>query len=290
MNNPLPLSTLDIDQDVRRRLSHSLQSIDEGNSEVYRSPFLNDLSADEILAKFDKVMMPHLDSLPFEMKEMELSNRAKFGPRSIAKPWSDRKESLLNYFADDNSDTANIPMIEEARSRLTPLSLSNSAERLKKNTSSGMPYLKQKGIVKDKTLDNAYRLLERNDPCVLFTRTQESGKTRNIWGYPMVNSLLEMSYFYPLLEYHKRNSPWQSSLGGPASVDTRITHLFAKKGGKQVVSIDFSAYDASVKSNLQALAWKYISSAFQPKYREILDEIAKTFGTIGIITPPCTLR
>jgi hypothetical protein len=34
--------------------------------------------------------------------------------------------------------------------------------------------------------------------------TQENKKTRSVWGYPIVDTLMELRYFIPLLSYSKK--------------------------------------------------------------------------------------
>ncbi len=52
-----------------------------------------------------------------------------------------------------------------------------------------------------------------------------------------------------------------------------------------LVSIDFDAYDASVKRVLQTAVRDYIKNLFQPSTHDGLDYVFDRFGTIGIVTP-----
>jgi hypothetical protein len=51
------------------------------------------------------------------------------------------------------------------------------------------------------------------------------------------------------------------------------------------VSLDFSSYDATVKSSLQKASFDYILDLFQSQYESELAYIAFRFKTIGLVTP-----
>jgi hypothetical protein len=285
MPNPQFIDDLELDQDVSRRLAQSLQSTIEGSQDVLRTPFLNDFEPSEILARFDKVIEPHLDSLAPGLRDLELSNRDKaLEPRSVAAPWKDRKESLVSYFRKTEATNDVGTYKGSDYRRLRPISLQNAVKLLKNNTSSGLPYLKKKGDIKERMLADFKNILARQDPCMLYARTQ-TRKTRNVWGYPAADTAEEMRWFAPLLRYHVANSEWRSSLRGPDAVDKRITHLFAKRGERKLISIDFDSYDASVKEQIQKRVFGYIKSLFQTQYSEEIDIIADRFLNIGIVTP-----
>ena len=148
--------------------------------------------------------------------------------------------------------------------KLRPLSIEKASLLLKNSTNSGLPWYTKKGDIKQTLVSNFKYYLDRQDPCVLFTRTQEQGKTRNVWGYPSADTLNEMRYYAPLLDYQKKLS-WRAALNDPHTVDRGITNLInnAMLSGKKLVSIDFSAYDASVSKELQSAAFDYIKSLFQ---------------------------
>jgi hypothetical protein len=152
---------------------------------------------------------------------------------------------------------------------------------MKGSTSAGLPYLRRKSEV----------IIDPNDnldwPCVLFTRTQEEGKTRDVWGYPMGKLALEGRYFLPYFEMFRRH-PIFAAYGGPDEVDEGVSKiLFAKERDDVVYSEDFSSYDNSIPPELSTTVFNYIRSAFQ-KHVEHSDNIARisdNFVNIGISTP-----
>lgn len=119
---------------------------------------------------------------------------------------------------------------------------------------------------------------------MLYTRTQEQGKTRNVWGYPMSDTLYELRYYVPWLNLEKA-LPWRTALLGPDQVDKAITyHLKTKSPDQRVVCVDFENYDASVRPLNIMHAFEYIASNFQ----DIDDELSwmsRRFSTIEIMTP-----
>ncbi len=277
-----PITSINLDSDVTKRLSQSLASIETGSDEILRTPFLKDLSEAEALQKFDNVVLSQIENLPQALQELELSNREKFGPRSISVPWIQRRATLEEYFQPD-SQQESIGTVHKSSGRLRRISNANALKLLKNQTSSGLPKLKKKVVVKPKLLSTLDDQLEEKYPCVLYTRTQEALKTRNIWGYPISDTLNEMTVFQPLLGYHKTHSSWRSSLSGPDSVDRRITHLLNLPG--KYVSIDFSSYDAYVRAHLQESVKFYVQSLFQSSEHEHINTIFSRMGEIGIVTP-----
>uniref|UniRef100_A0A2V0RA83 RdRp n=1 Tax=viral metagenome TaxID=1070528 RepID=A0A2V0RA83_9ZZZZ len=276
-----PLSSINLDSDVIKRLSQSLDSIVTGNQDNLRTPFLKELSEAEVLKKFDSVVESHIEKLPQALVDLELSNRDKFGPRSISTPWTERRASLEEYFQPDvDKESINT---HSTGGRLRQISNANALQLLKSQTSSGLPKLKKKAVVKPILLASLEDQLKAKYPCVLYTRTQELQKTRNVWGYPISDTLNEMKLFSPILAYHKTHSSWRSSLLGPDSVDRRITQLLNLPGKR--VSIDFSAYDSHVKLHLQTSVRDYIKSLFQVSEHEDIDSIFVRMNEIGIVTP-----
>lgn len=284
------LNSLDLSNDVIRRLSLNLSSIVEGRDEVFRSPTGGDLSPDSILNGWDAIYQETLENIVPELQDMEMANRSKFGPRSIAVPWSERKQSVYDSFkrSDALKSLPNQQRISPPsnRSRLRPLTLKKAASYLKPSTNSGLPFYVKKRNVLDDVLVNFDSLIKRKDPCVLFTRTQENKKTRTVWGYPIADTLNEMRFYRPLLDYQK-TLEWRSALTTPENVDNNMTNLIlmSRLLDNPIVSLDLSQYDTTVKGEQQKAAFSYIKTLFQSSYHEEIDYIAERFLNIGLITP-----
>jgi hypothetical protein len=278
------IDSLDLSPEASDQLSRMMSRIVQGDDAVIEGPLA---SVPNIEKKFKdwfetmQLKIPLLDVL----LNVENSNQDKFGPRSIALPWKERKPGTLAYFETEDTDLPKIK-IPQAVARLRPLSLDTASDYIKRTTNSGLPYLVKKGRVLDYAVANFDQLLSRMDPCVLFTRTQEGKKTRPVWGFPIADTLNEMRYYRPLLEFQK-SSGYRAAVIGPEAVDTAVSELmkFAFINDLKLLSIDFSAYDTSISPELSRLCFDYIKSLYQTTYTDELEYIMGRFITIGLCTP-----
>lgn len=284
MSSQFNLHNLDVSDLVKSKLVQNLRGTVDGSDKVVVTPLGKNNDPETLLSGWDKVFQDNNSRMNSALLEIEESNRGKYGPRSIQKPWKERKDSLSAYFRDHKAPpvSSNVSL----GNKLRPLSVEKATQLLKNSTNSGLPWYTRKSDIKDELIKDFKYYLDRKDPCVLFTRTQEQGKTRNVWGYPSADTMNEMRYYAPLLNFQKQQS-WRAALNSPDSVDRGITNLVndALLSGMKLVSIDFSAYDASVGEELQRAAFEYVTSLFQPDCAEDLEYIAHRFNTIGIITP-----
>lgn len=280
------LKSLGVDDSVVNKLSLNLTSIYSGSENVYLTPIGKDNNIDELIGFVTSMLESNSSKISSNLLKLEQSNLSKMGPRSIAKPWLDRKESLYDYF-EHQTDPQNLKLsFSSPKINLRPVSVSEGIKYLKPNTNSGLPFYTRKSKIIDDLKNDFNKLILREDPCVLFTRTQEGGKTRNVWGYPVADTLNEMLFYQPLLN-HQRKENWRAALLGPDYVDKLISNLLNRSGsnGLTLLSVDFSAFDASVGKNLQIKCFDYIKSMFQTSYNDDIDYIRHRFNTIGILTP-----
>lgn len=283
------LRGLNLDQDVTKRLTYDLLRTVEGNDQVFLTPLGKDNNPLDLLKAWDEIVLSNKHRLNEALIELESSNRDKFGPRSIALPWKSRKDNLSSYFDEDKCRIPFrylLPPNLKGKGSLRLLEVKNAAKYLKTNTSSGLPFLKKKRYIRDRLIDKFEYYLQRKDPCVLFTRTQENLKTRNVWGFPVADTLNEMRCYVPLLSYQKRLN-WRSALTGPDEIDFALTRIIdtANSTGQLIISLDAKAYDSSLRSKLQEASFGYIKSLFQPSCSSDIDYMAERFKSIGIVTP-----
>lgn len=281
------LNSLNLSEDVIRQLSRNLTSIVKGSNVSYLTPLGKHNDPNSLLSEVDKIIDKYtLDgSINSNLSNLESSNKLKFGPRSIAKPWSERRDNVKQYYKNDESG---IPFIFSSQSRLSnlrPISVANSIKKLKNNSNSGLPYFTRKGSLKSRLESDYNKNYGSDQPCVLFTRTQEAGKTRTVFGYPVYDTIKENRYYIPLLNYQKEQI-YRNSLKGPGFVDDKICNLIlAKRQDQRLLSIDFSGFDTTITTSLQKACFNYIKDLFQPKYHKEIDEIFHRFNTIGLLTP-----
>lgn len=279
------LYELDLEEDVTNRLSVYLNNVLKGNSTSIVTPIAKDIDPNSILAEWDSFFEANKYKLNSTLIDLEYSNRSKFGPRSIAKPWKDRVSDVKSYFSNKQC-RFNSPKFNMKKGFLRPIRISKAVNYLKNSTSAGLPDYVKKKVVKNSLVENFDDLLSRQDPCILFTRTQEGNKTRTVWGFPVVDTLNETMYYQPLL-VHQKGLVWRSALLGPEYVDKAISTLIAKakQADLLLVSVDFSTFDASVSKKLINSAFGYIKSLFQSSYHVQLEYIKNRFINIGILTP-----
>lgn len=284
------LKYLNVDVEVIRRLSQLLIMTVQGKEDALLTPIAKEHTPTLLLSEFDKVFNANSHKMNDVLKDLESSNKAKFGPRSIAIPWKDRKSSLFSSFEAKEIDNIK-DNLDYGSHRLRPLSLEQASKHLKNDTNSGLPYYIRKGLVKERVLGKFEELLKRKDPCILFTRTQEQGKTRNVWGYPIADTLNEMRYYFPLLSFQKKLS-CRSALLGPDAVAQALTKLIteAVRTKQTLISVDFTAYDTSVKYQAQKIAFEYIKRIFQRDCAKDLEYIFLRFNEISILTPDGVIK
>lgn len=285
------LANLNLDNLVIDKLTLHLNNLVRGNNLVLLTPIGEKVGPDVILKEFDSIFNSpsNLSLLDKDILSIELANRSKYGPRSISQPWSERKSSLLNYFANHKigPDLLNYSVSSRDRFKLRPISYDMAIKTLKNSTNSGLPFFTKKGLVKPLYASSSHLANTKSFyPSVLFTRTQEGNKTRDVWGYCMAATIFESRYYRPLLDYQKKLS-WRSALLGPNDVDRRVTDLVNSSllRGSYLLSIDFSKYDASISGKLINYAFGYVKSLFQRDFHNEIDTIKDFFYSGGIVTP-----
>jgi len=274
--------------EARQRLSLLLDGIIEGKDKVLLSPLGENINPIEILQGWDSIFKDNVGDMNDILLELEINNRSKYGPRSIAVPWADRKEGVLGSFEEANGRKQLIKWVPAPYKRLRPLSVQNAVKYIKRQTNSGLPSLLKKGTVLDSMNwgskdDPQYNLFW---PAVMFTRTQEQRKTRTVWGYPLLAVLFEMCYYRPMLEF-QRGLPWRAALRSPDDIDQAITDLilYAIEMGMSLVSIDFRNFDDSVKYPLQEWFFRiYCTALYQADTFEWAS-LLKIFSSIPLVTP-----
>jgi len=285
---------------AKSSLPNLLSRTVEGSDRVQSTPLLEDLGGQSsAIKKWDLIYAKHKDDLPEPLVALEEKQKEKIGPRSIQKDWNERLPSVQEYFDPPKPILYSGLQLREiaeavafrdgARRNLRPVDLDKVLRKLKGGTNSGLPFLVKKGKILSK-LKKLYKALERlylkgGSPCVLYTRTQEQGKTRAVWGYPVYLVMRELRFFIPYLEVEKK-FPTRAALGGPGEVDNAIGRAFVNKNRDETfVSADLTAYDASIQPKLLDLAGHYTAQFFQPAYEKEIKWISTQMANVGLITP-----
>lgn len=286
------LNTLRLKPEVKSRLNSYLMNLSSGSDDVIVAGMCNDIRPETLLAEWDVFFNAHKHKLNSDLLKLEVESRGKFGPRSICQPWSERVHNVREHFSSHGQVNISIKPYRNRRI-LRPKSFKESVKFLRNSTNSGLPYFCRKSNIKSKLLeliDNGKfrdELLSRKDPCILFTRTQEGGKTRDVWGYPVADTLFEMSYYQPLLQYQKKLS-WRSAINDPETVNKAVSSMVNKCLNNRdfsLVSIDFSAFDRSISPDLSRACFQYIKDLYHDDYHQDLEQICDRFINIPLLTP-----
>ena len=278
-----------LSEDAKRRLSRNNEMLLEGSDDVIISPAMKSVKDSEI-EDFVRGTFSSGEYTEY-LISIEESNLAKLGPRSIAKPWSERRPDLEAYFTD-------VPILsyEEFRdfkveysstlsieSRLHPVSQETAVANLESASAGALPYMQKKGYLREKGL--ATERYVDIFPCVIYTRTQEGGKTRNVMGVGISDVIREMRYHQAFLPTEKKYA-WRAAIVSPDAVDVAISRMMNSKSPNDTIEcLDFSAYDASITPNLSGRAFAFIASHFADKFSREIYDIYVRFATIPFYTP-----
>lgn len=300
LNVAQPLNSLRdrYSNDGFQRLSHSLNRVEQGNTEVYSTPLNEKFSP--IMERVDEMFQRRSNELDAELLNLELRNKDNMGPRSIAIPFSERVPQLEvsydSYKGKDPSDLADLivdnPYLKKFMNRLRMISVQNASKLLKPQTGAGSPYFQKKGKVMSialKDYSESDSVLFDDEPAVQATRTQggKDNKTRTVWVVSILRILTEMRMFVPVLDVEKQ-LPWRHALRGPESVDAKVTSMFESMAANpkfSLLSIDFSHYDDSLKHELLNQVGKVTSRLFQRGDNIAVEDVFDTLSSMGLITP-----
>ena len=268
------------------KLSNILNNTVTGSDKVIMSPVAKRLNNDNAITTTYIKFYESLDksTWPTELLDLEQKQIEKIGPRSIQKPWSERKDSTATSFNKSTATTSCVPGKSPVNvrdiNRLRPVSEATAIKKIKKNTSSGLPLLVPKG----EAIANSDK--RERWPAMLYTRTQEQGKTRDVWGMSLNDILNELPFFLPVLDWMKKQ-PWLSALSGPEKVNEVMHDIIhsAISNGFKIVSTDFISFDANTKGPARDCAWNNYISLFQKEYHDELRDISNTFSNVGLVTP-----
>lgn len=284
------LPRLKIKEEVKiAKLANHLSGTLKGTEDIVKTPIATLQDPVYTFCEWELIFEENEHKMNKPLLELELLNSNKFGPRSRALPWSDRLASLKASYTNQEKDRK-YDFDKHKRLKgpgnLFPDTLEEAMCQIKMNTAASLPFMEKKWKVKDELLKNFDEILNRNDPAVIYTRTAEKRKTRNVWGFPFAQTLFEMMFFLPFMVYSKTKD-YHVSLVGPEAVEKKITELVqeAIRTDRILYSVDFAAFDASVWYQIIIEAFNYVKSCFHPQFHEFIDYICERFISIAIVTP-----
>jgi len=284
------------------RLESSLGSAKEGRTLDLVTPIIGRSSDNyaERRAYFRDWLLPKTRTRFEELNNAELNQSEKMGPYSIQLPWHERRDNLLAYYSrgDISIDYARLQeaidvVSTRLPSQLVPKTTLTAYHHMPKNTNLGAPWFTSNKEYLPLVLRKAQEVERRGfpnlgDPCIVFWRGQPTGlgtvpKQRTIWGYPHYITIHELRLQMAFFEWAVNDevfSAWVSS----DAVDKVITNVIASKSGN-ILSVDFSGFDASVPPVLVRAAFELLRRMFTKGSDKLISYVEELFLTIPIATP-----
>nr|UDL14512.1 MAG: putative RNA-dependent RNA polymerase [Picobirnavirus sp.] len=286
------------------------QHVEDGQPDVYRTPFYKGRSVDSLLKDWDKELSQIQERFP-ELYEFEKDLGKKVGPMSVMKPLKDRMKDIDSYY--DSILLESKPISEQAiRSAskewadvagIRIRGQRKTVETMKKSTNSGSPYFTKRSRVINDTIPcgithrghTVHQSLPGSewDACaVLGWRGQEGGpspddvKQRVVWMFPFAVNVAELQVYQPLImAMQSGQKPHVPAWVSMEQVDRAITDMFDTKGKDDlVICTDFSKFDQHFNKDLQECAAKCLLSLFTPgaDFEEWLREVFPVKYTIPL--------
>lgn len=241
------------------------------------------------------------------LDDAENLQREKIGPYSIMLPYEDRRDSVLEYFKtkdvsidEDLLGTA-IELVAEILPphSLQAVSVDTAFKAMPRNTNLGLPWMtsdsKYYPMVKDSAkmiIDSGFQN-DPNYPNLLFWRGQPRGltevsKNRVVFGVSHVYIILEEMLQIPLLDALTAFPSFCAWVGGDET--NRVITSLIDNAHQEILSVDFSGYDASICELLIRAAFSVIRSWFSQDDRELVEFVEHKFLTTGLLTPDGILK
>jgi len=290
---------------ARMRVASSLAATTSGREVDLVTPIIPDGVPDLWREKYRNELLPRVTNSGYSgIDQFEVEQAEKIGAYSIMAPYADRRESVNVYFSQ------NVPSVNSAALRravelvssnhplhsLRPLSLESVLKVMPKGTNLGAPFFtNDEELIPDvlersrSAMRDRFRSREwSEDPCMLYWRGQPKGiglpsKNRVVWGYPHWITLLEIAFQRPFqnaLLHLPQHAAWVSL----DQVDYVMTGLL-DRAQHEILSVDFSSFDASVPRLFIDIAFEMVRRAFVHESHYIINFIQDRFLHIPIWTP-----
>lgn len=284
------------DPDSVVRLNNAMLRSSEGVSVDYRSPLYDGRSREEIVSLFKEIGLfghPEMD----QIDEEEID---KIGTYSIRLPFEKIRDSLFEYFQNDNP-LGETQSFEIARGKILSLipfrslrraSLTSAFQKMPTDTNLGAPTWSRSREYAGSYLERATSIESYLDiePFTLFWRGTANGtsipKQRHVMGADHVDTILWETILIPLLDVLRDKSGF-SAWKSPNDVDLAITELltFAKRNGREVVSGDHSKFDTRLSRHIINVCFDFIESSFSAADAPIINILREEFLYTGVICP-----
>uniref|UniRef100_A0A2V0RAJ9 RdRp n=1 Tax=viral metagenome TaxID=1070528 RepID=A0A2V0RAJ9_9ZZZZ len=272
--------------------SGNFLSINAGKAPTPRTPLFKDLSEDQVLAEWYKVL-DRYESMDVytPLVEYDKSRRSKVGPQGGLRPLEERMDDLMAYWnlqpsrevTDNYLSDLDEDIIKEMRDELfgvisdrRPLTPQTVIERDLRDgkliTNSGTPDYGKRND--PEIIANAISAVQdgswKDYYMILGSRSQR-GKERFIFIAPFALNIVEKMYLYPLMDIiRSRNIPFFSAWEGFAEVERGFATQNFFTEGNYYVQQDYTAMDKYFNEACAELVAAIISPVFQKSYEDDL--------------------
>lgn len=288
--------------DAENRVTRSLERAKVGFAKDLVTPLVADRNNPiegrlEVIGQWDDFVYTRYDWL----NDLEDNRRNSIGPYSIMLPYDKRKEQVESYFHQVevvlnqneldyalNQVTALVPR------RLNAVNLETAFWDMPRGTNLGWPFFSSDFEEYGRSSLELARDWERQGfqtltpPCSLYWRGQPRGleedpKQRTVWGYSHSVIAHELRLQIPILHSLRKRLEFSAWVSQDA-VDNAVTITMDEAKG-DILSVDFSGFDASVPQKLIVAAFDVIRSWFSTKWWYLIDFVERVFLETGLITP-----
>jgi len=292
-----------LESDAQSRVRSSLKRTARGDEKDLVTPLISDRdNPDQGRNNLRLELYPQVLSRYDWLNDAEQAQFERIGSYSQMVPYVDREEQVHSYFTRSVVEV-NIDALIYARRRfrsifqfnnLIPTSLHTAFRNMPKGTNLGGPFYSSDRSYYDEMFEIAQDL-ERDhwsgnimDPALLYWRGQPRGlgelpKQRTVWGFPHYLTIAELSVQEVLLQ--KLRPMYQfAAWNNPKRVSEVVTWMLSG-ASDQILSVDFSGYDASVPSLLIDEVFDVIEELFQDAYIPLIEFLRRSFLNIELLTP-----
>jgi hypothetical protein len=294
-----------LEEGAAARVLASLHRTAMGNGlEDYVTPLIPDGDADTWRQVLSIELLANLHNAAklSWLGEAEAIQQAKIGAYSQMVPYAERRENVHAYFA-INSGTPDLDLLSHVAngvsteimpSGLEPQPLHDAVSAMPRGTNLGAPFF----ISDDRLRHDVFRLAleveekgfqrDTGRPALIFWRGQPRGKgliskNRTVWGISHITIAHGLRIQRAMLDYlrHKLEfAAWNESY----LINKAVTEAFSR-GRKQIISADFSGYDASLHPALLSEAWKVIKRSFHSRHAKLIEWLEWEMVNVPLMTP-----
>lgn len=288
--------------DAEERVARNLANTERGRLKDWTSPLIPDKD-DPRGGRLQRIaeVSDWLYPTGYEwLDEAEHDQELMIGPWSIQLPYRERKR-VYDYFQqmeiNPNPDAIRYAYTQVSRlvqETLRPVSLETAYADMPTGTNLGLPFASKDVQYREMVLELA-RAIRRSDfvmepdPALLFWRGQARGldddpKQRDVWGYSHYLILFELMLQIPLLNYLRRRRIEFAAWVSPSAVDEAVTYVI-ENCKQDILSVDFSRFDASVPDVLIRMIFRILKNWFGERWTRQIEYVENAFLNVGLLTP-----